>query len=115
MNTKYLLNRKMQLAFGSAILALLVVGAISYRGMVLSSESDRWVRHTHEVLENLQDLLLAMGDIKSNYRAFVLTGKESYIESYRADILIAEQDQASVRNLTADNPEQQRHLLALER
>src|SRR5664279_2483235 len=44
-------NRKVQLAFGSAILTLLVVGAISYRGMVVSGESDRWVSHTHEVLE----------------------------------------------------------------
>jgi len=41
MTTKSLLSRKMQLAFVSVILTLLVVGAISYRGMVLSSESDR--------------------------------------------------------------------------
>jgi PAS domain S-box-containing protein len=115
MKTKSPLSRKVQLAFGSAILALLVVGAISYRGMVLSSESDRWVRHTHEVLENLQDLLLATENIKSSYRGFVLTGKESYLESYRASILSAEQDQATVRNLTVDNPEQQRQLPALER
>jgi PAS domain S-box-containing protein len=115
MKTKSPLSRKVQLAFGSAILALLVVGAISYRGMVLSSESDRWVRHTHEVLENLQDLLLATENIKSSYRGFVLTGKESYLESYRAGILSAEQDQATVRNLTVDNPEQQRQLPALER
>ena len=45
MRTKSLLSRKMQLAFGSAILTLLVVGAISYRGIVVSSESDRLVRH----------------------------------------------------------------------
>ena len=74
----------MQLAFGSAILALLVVGAISYRAMVVSSESDRWVRHTHEVLENLQDLLSAMQSVESNARGFVLTGNESYLDSLTA-------------------------------
>ncbi len=36
----------MQLAFGSAFLVLPVVGVISYRGMVLSEDSGRWVRHT---------------------------------------------------------------------
>ena len=41
-------------------MALFVVGCVSYRGLVVSSESDRWVRHTHEVLENLQDLRAAM-------------------------------------------------------
>jgi hypothetical protein len=35
MTTKSLLSRKVQLAFGSAILTLLVVGAISYRGMAV--------------------------------------------------------------------------------
>src|SRR3984893_3915829 len=109
------MNRKVQLAFGSAILTLIAVGAIFYRGMVVSRESERWVRHTYEVLENLQDLLLAAESIESSYKGFVLTGQESYLESYRASILRAEQDEATVRNLTLDNPEQQRHLPALER
>ena len=60
------------------------------------------------VLENLQNLLFAMGSIESSYRGFVLTGKESYIESYRARISSAEQDETTVRNLTVDNPGQQR-------
>jgi PAS domain S-box-containing protein len=114
MKTKSLLNRKVQLAFGSAIAILLVVAAFSYRGMVLSSESDRLVRHSHEILENLQKLLFAMQSIESSSRGFVLTGQESFLESYRADIVSAEQHEAAVRNLTLDNPEQQRHLPALE-
>jgi PAS domain S-box-containing protein len=113
MKTNSQLNRKVRLAFGSAILALLVVGAISYRGMAMSSESDRWVRHTHEVLENLQNLLFALGSIESDCRGFVLTGKESYLESFRANKLSVEQVEATVRNLTADNPRQQRQISIL--
>ena len=114
MKTNSLLNRKVQLAFGSAIAILLIVGALSYRGMVVFSESDRLVRNTHEVLENLQELLFAMESIESSSRGFVLTGDEVYLESYRANMFSAEQHQATVRSLTADNPEQQRHLPALE-
>jgi PAS domain S-box-containing protein len=114
MKKKSVLNWKLQLALGSAILTLLVVGAISYRGIGESSESNRWVRHTHEVLESLQDLLFAMQGVESSYRGFALTGKDSYLESYRASILGTEQDETTVRNLTADNPEQQRQLPALE-
>ena len=79
MKNKSLLNRKVQLAFGSAIVILLVVGSVSYRGMAISKESDRLVRHTHEVIENLQDLLLAVEGIETSDRGFVLTGKESPI------------------------------------
>jgi CHASE3 domain sensor protein len=115
MKTKSLLNRRVQLALGAATLALLVVGAISYRSMVASTESNRWVRHTHEVLEKLQNLLAAMQSIESSYRGFALTGGKSYLESYRVGILSAEQGQATVRNLTVDNPKQQMLIPTLER
>jgi PAS domain S-box-containing protein len=111
---KSLLRRKVRLAFGSAILTLLAVGAISYHGMAVSAESGRWVRHSHEVLENLQELLSATNGIDSSYRGFVLTGNETYIESYGASILSAKQAEAKVRDLTFDNPEQQRRAAVLE-
>ena len=91
------------------------MGAISYRALVVSSESERWVQHTHEVLANLQNLLLALTRIESSYRGFVLTGEESRLESYRADILSSERYLATIRNLTSDNPAQQREIPALER
>jgi PAS domain S-box-containing protein len=108
------LNRKVQLMFGSAILILLVVGAVSYHSISKSHESDLWVRHTHEVLENLQNLVTDMASIESSDRGFVLTGEESYLESYRAGILSAVREEAAVRNLTKDNPQQQLELPALE-
>jgi diguanylate cyclase (GGDEF)-like protein/PAS domain S-box-containing protein len=109
-----LLNRKVQLALCSAILTLLVVGAVSYRGMVVSSESDQWVSHSHEVLQSLQDFVFAVESVESSSHGFALTGRESYLESYRAGLLRVARDQAAVRHLTADNPEQQRQIPSLE-
>ena len=114
MKTKPMLNRKVQLSFGSAIAILFVLGAFSYRSMVAFSESDQSVWRTHEVLESLQQLLFAMQSIESSSRGFVLTGEESYLDTYRADLLSADMHEALVRNLTVDNPEQQRRLPALE-
>jgi PAS domain S-box-containing protein len=108
------INQKVQLAFGAAIVILLAVGALSYRSMVTSSESDRWVRHTNEVLENLQKLISDMGSVESTYHGFVLTGDDSYIASHRESILNARKDEAAVRNLTVDNLKQQRQLPLLE-
>jgi PAS domain S-box-containing protein len=108
------LKRKVQLAFGSAIVILLAVGAVSYSGVVQSSESDRWVRHTHEVLENLQNLVADMESIESSDRGFALTGDQSYIESYHTGAVSAARDEKAIRDLTVDNPQQQRQLPALE-
>jgi PAS domain S-box-containing protein len=115
MKTKSLFNRKVQLAFGSAILALLVVGAMSFRGIAVSTESDRWVRHTHEVLENLQSSLSAMQDVESSYRGFVITGNEQFLKSYGASVIRSQQEETIIRNLTKDNPEQQQQISNLHR
>jgi len=104
----------MRLAFCSAILSLLVVGLISYRGMEVSGTSDHWVRHTHEVLENLQGLLSATQNLESSYRGFILTGNGSYLVAYRAAAASAEQSEATVRSLTVDNATQQNRLPDVE-
>jgi len=114
MKTKSL-DLKIQIAFGAAILTLLSVGAVSYRGTVVSTQSDLWVRHTHEVLENLKDLLLAEKSIELSNRGFLLTGRQSYVESYRASIVKATRYGANIRNLTSDNPVQQENLSILEK
>jgi len=107
METKSLVNRKLQFAIGSAVLALFVVGAVSYRSLVVSTESDLWVRHTDQVLEKLQDLLAAMQTVESNTRGYLLTGDDSFLDLYRAGKAEATKDQIILRNLTADNAGQQ--------
>ena len=97
------LRRGVQLTSGPVILVLLfltllVVGGISYRGMVVSRESDRWVRHTHEVLENLQELLSEVQDVESSYRGFVITGDEGFLAPYRESVLRAKHDDTIIRN-----------------
>jgi PAS domain S-box-containing protein len=115
MKTKSQLSRQVLLAFVSAVLAWLIMAAVSYRGMLVSTESDRWVRHTQQVLENLQGLTSAIQSSESSYRGFVLSGMESYLESYRSSIANAQQHETAIRNLTVDNPSQQTQLPALEK
>ncbi len=114
MKSKSLSNYRVQVAFGAAILALLAVAGVSYWTTARSLESDRWVRHTHEVLESLQDLLATMQNLESSARGFVLTGKETYLHTYHASEAHAQEEEALVRNLTADNPTQQRQILLLD-
>ena len=93
-------KRKVQFAFGLALLILVFVGAISYRSIVMSGESIRWDRYTHEVLENLQSLVADGASFESSYRGFALTGKQSDLDLYRAGILSIKHDEAAIRKLT---------------
>jgi PAS domain S-box-containing protein len=115
MTTKSVLNRRVQFAFACAVLTLMAVGAISYQGMIVSANSDRWVRHTDDVLENLQRLLSTIRNVESSYRGFVLTGKEPYANSYHVSVANVQLDIATIRDLTVDNPVQQNQIPVLER
>jgi PAS domain S-box-containing protein len=107
-------NRRVYLAFGAAVAAVLVVGTVSYNSVVVSSESDQWVLNTHEVLASVQDLRLAMANIQSSTRGFVLTGDNAYLASYSAGVSSVARDVAAFRNLTADNPVQQSRIPDLQ-
>jgi diguanylate cyclase (GGDEF)-like protein/PAS domain S-box-containing protein len=108
------LGRKIELTLGVAVVCLVVATILSFRGMAISSESELWVRHTHMVLETLQDMLLAEDGVDSNSRGYGLTGQASYLLSYRVSMKSVEQDDAALRELTTDNPVQQLHLPGLE-
>lgn len=68
------------------------------------------VRHTHEVLEKIQDLRFAMQSISAGSFGYASTGRDLDFVSYSAGVEGAERDLIDLRELTADNPVQQRAL-----
>ena len=108
------MNWKVRFAGRAAILTLIFLSALAYSIVVQADEIGRWVAHTHEVIDNLKDLEIAMGTLESSVRGFVLTGDDSYMASYRASRESAERSEGIVRRLTVDNALQQRRLGPLE-
>jgi CHASE3 domain sensor protein len=86
MKTKLQLILKMQFGFGAVLAVLLVV--VSYRSLLASAESERWVQHTHEVLElNISKAFLsAMETIETVFVRFALSGEEAFPQPSRANI-----------------------------
>jgi PAS domain S-box-containing protein len=106
---------KVRLAFGAALLAILAMGAVSYRSVVVSSDSEMWLAHTYEVVGALEGLLVDVTTIESSARGFAVTGTDSDLDPYRAGASSVAPDAAKLRNLTVDNPAQQRLLPTLEK
>src|SRR6204780_2073179 len=115
MPTKSMSNRTVQAAFGSAMAVLLVVGAISYLGIAGSGAADMGVRHSHEVIENLQNLRLEMQRVESSSRGFLLTGDENALRNNQDAVSRAKQIETNLRDLTVDNPTQQRSITTVAR
>jgi CHASE3 domain sensor protein len=103
----------MQFGFGAVVVVLLIVGAVAYRSVIASTESARWAQHTNEVLEQLANLRLAMENIESGYRDFALSGDDAFLQLSRVRVSLVDQEQSTLRALTADNSDQQRRLVII--
>jgi PAS domain S-box-containing protein len=101
---------KVRAACGLAVLTLLLVGGLAYRGLIASSESAASVRHTHQVLANIETLQVDAGIIESSLLGFVLTGRQSYLESYQTAIASTARSEAALAELTADHAGSQERL-----
>lgn len=110
MKSKLPLVRTMQLGFVAVVGLLLIVSAVAYRSVVVSTESSRWVEHSGEVLAHLSVLRSAMDNVESGYLDFALSGDDAFLQSSGAAISIVDQEQGALRALMADNLSQQRRL-----
>lgn len=97
-------------ALGAALGSLACVGILSYGRMIREEEDQRWVAHTHLVLENLDAMLADLSDGESNQRAFIITGDEAYLSPHASASERLQRDIDEVRELTADNSRQQHSL-----
>jgi CHASE3 domain sensor protein len=97
-----------------ALAILVFIGVLSYRSVLRSREDVWWVTHTHQVLEQIARVTAAMTDAETGQRGFVVTGDESYLQPYNDAFARVRKDESDLRELTSDNPIQQRNLDRLE-
>src|SRR6202171_3885353 len=107
------LARMTKLGISLAITTLFMAGLGFCHSIIASRQSDERVVHTHEVLENVDSLLSAIQDVEISYRTFGLMGDGQFVDSYRFGVLRTSEEEKTIRELTADNPNQRRRLIAL--
>ena len=113
---------KMNMNIGTRILAgygvvLVVVGAVgivAYRATTDLIGSASLVAHSHKVKETLADLLSTLKDAETGQRGFVLTGQERYLEPYTNATREVDRKIQDLRDLTVDQPAQQRQVDKLQ-
>lgn len=107
-------ERKITVGFALALMLLLAIAALSYRSITRLAAVLHWEVHTHRVLSELHDVLTDLQDAETGQRGFIVTGEERYLEPYHRATESIEQEIAALRQLTIDNPAQQRRLSRLE-
>ena len=109
------LEKKVRAGFGFATLTLLLTEALSYHWLLVSEQNSQHVLlHAHDVLQSIDALTQGMENIEAISRGFAMTGEETDLNNYGADVLGAKQNKVAIRTLTADNPSQQEHFPFIE-
>ncbi len=111
---KWSIGTKIGGGFTLALVMLVIIGMASYRSATGFLEAAELRSHTYVVLGELRNLLSALQDAETGQRGYLLTGQESYLEPYNAAVGTAGQFIDELRRLTADNPNQQHRLDALQ-
>mgnify|MGYP001378619985 CR=1 FL=1 len=99
------------------ILFVATIGNSVFSFMLLSNGEDKlqWVTHTNKVLYTSERFLASMIDSETGQRGYLLTSNSSYLEPYttgkqQSAVLLRE-----LKELTIDNPEQQKRLNYIEK
>jgi PAS domain S-box-containing protein len=108
------IERKIFGGFGLALVVLLGIAVVAYHSTLQFQESSRLVADTHDVLTEFEATLSLMKDATAGHRGYVITGDERYLEPHDEAVRLMPEQLARVRQLTADNPAQQRRLDRLE-
>jgi PAS domain S-box-containing protein len=107
------LRLKLSAALGVA-LVILLVGVASLYALRQSANAAAAVQHSELVRVQLERALTTTLNAETGQRGYLLTQDTIYLRPYRSARTEAEHEIAALRELTADNPTQQRLIDSLE-
>ncbi len=104
------IERKILAGFLLALVISLIVGFVLYRNAARNISTERWVRHTDEVIEQLDKLVESLVDLDAGQRGYLLTTNEIFLNRVDAAEQGIPAQLEKLQQLTADNPVQQQQI-----
>ncbi len=102
------------LVFVVPLFFLLVIGMVADRTANSFAASEHWVSHTHEVQTVIESLRASVFEVQDSRKGYMLTNDDASLGRYMVAVERQPKLIAQLRELTADNPSQQRRIDRLE-
>ena len=110
MAMKFKFNHKITIIFSFLIIIASINTVIIFKTENIMDENQRWVIHTHEVIEESERLFGFLRDAETGQRGYLLTLNDNYLEPHLEGLKKSKSQLALIRKLTEDNINQQRLL-----
>ena len=100
--------------FMASLAILVFVGWEAHRDTVRVAEAASARKQSYEVQRMIDETAGRLVDAETGQRGYLLTGNETYLEPYRDAIRNLDRTMGQLKDLTSDNPNQRKHIQALE-
>ncbi len=107
-------GKRIAVGFAISFALLAGIGTVAYRSIDSLTRTSDWVTHTHTVLDRINGTISAMQNTETGARGFVITGDDAFLEPYQAGIVSVAKQIKELRELTSDNPKQQKRIAEME-
>lgn len=104
------MSQKLYTGFGVVLLVILLLVLSTWRGFDQVDGAVKHNIHTYNVINASADLLVSLVNIETGARGFVITGRDQFLGPLESGERDFQSNLALLRQLTKDNPEQQRRL-----
>jgi CheY-like chemotaxis protein len=108
------IGTKIAASFALGLVMFAALAIIDYHNTTQLIETSQWEAHTYQVLEQLKDLDGQIKGAESSQRGYIITGDQAFLAPYNAAVVNLDRILKQLRQLTADNPNQQRRLNIIE-
>ena len=107
-------GKKIAAGFFATFVLMAIIGIVAFLSINSLTQTSYWVAHTRQVIDGLSDILTAMDDAETGQRGYIITGNPSFLEPYKSGTAAVGDKVKSTRELTRDNPRQQKRFDELE-
>ncbi|MFE3872537.1 DUF705 domain-containing protein [Flavobacterium sp. ZS1P70] len=107
---KMTLGRKIVIGFSTCVVVLLAVAIFSYKNSEKFVTSNGLVNHSNEVLSQFDQILISSIDAETGIRGYVITGEKDFLKPFSSSKTRIIEQLAKVKELTKDNPIQQKNI-----
>lgn len=108
------IRNKLLISNGFVIFLLGVLFTIVWNAINTMEQTSKKVEHTYKVIDHANGLVSAMIDQETGLRGFAIGGQTEYLEPYVSGKDRFKNDLSIVKQLTSDNPTQQRRFDKVE-
>lgn len=105
---------KVLIGFAFPIGLLVVLSVTAYLSIDRIVQTDKWVQHTHNVLEDASGIVSAAVDMETGMRGYLLAGKEDFLDPYKKGEATTYTAIEKLQQTVDDNPAQVERLAEAE-